>query len=102
MQKTDSYKEHIEAKRARWEADTAARTELREAIDTGLRGAAAEAGVPPMPDEMIPAMRQLVMQTQDLAVGQVLVLGVYLMAMASEVIEQQVATINEAQYSGSE
>lgn len=91
MQKTDSYREHIEAKRAQREADTAARTELREAIDHGLRLAGEEAGLPELTPELIPAMRQVVMSTAALSVGQVLVLGVYFMTAAGEIIEARAA-----------
>lgn len=100
MQKTDSYREHIEAKRAQREAETAARTMLREQIDHGLRLAADEAGLPELPAELIPAMRQVVMHTADLSVGQVLVLGVYLMTAAGEIIEARAAEAETAPTEG--
>lgn len=80
---SDSYREHIERRRAE-RAD-----EQREklAIRNGLLSAAHEAGLDDIPADKIEPLISYVRDTGELSVGQVLVLGVFLMASASTTMQ---------------
>jgi hypothetical protein len=76
---TDTYKDHIARRRA--EREQAKNIEV--GVTQGLRATAAQVfeGVELSP-EALPAMRDAVMRTRELSVGQTLVVGLYIADMA--------------------
>lgn len=89
---TDSYREHIERRRA----ERSDEQRERLAIRNGLLSAAKEAGVGDIPADKIEPLVSYVLDTKDLALGQVLVLGVFLLASASTAMREMAAAAIES------